>query len=98
MKTILLFLFLLIGCNLYCQNLNDTIKGNIKDVYGEVLPGAYVRIIYNDKHISEAISDIKGDYVIAVPDSLVEFKVVFSYPGFEDKVVIVNREKKKNEK
>lgn len=98
MKMILTFLTLLIGSNLYCQTPNDIIKGNVKDVYGEILLGVNIVVVHNEKNISYAVSDINGNYSLSIPDSLVEFEVKFLYIGFKEKVVIVNREKKKNEK
>ena len=84
-KTGKLLLFLLcwiLSINLNAQNL--TVKGTVKDVLGESLPGVTITIVGSPKGV---ITDIDGNYSIEVKST---DKLTFSFIGMENQTITVN--------
>ncbi|MFH6956494.1 SusC/RagA family TonB-linked outer membrane protein [Flavobacterium aquidurense] len=82
----LLFLIVLI-CNInnmFAQNIDIEIKGQVTDKNSLPLPGASISVKNSQKGV---LTDFDGNYKLKVPESAV---IVFSYVGYKTQEVIMN--------
>jgi hypothetical protein len=94
MRCVLFILFLLLSSFLQAQN-KDYIKGKVIDSNKYPVPFTNVVVKQNDKIISGTTTDLNGNYMIEIPDTLKNFIVSFIYIGWKHKDIVVIRKTKK---
>ncbi len=93
-KTLILFIFQLIGCVVFAQNVR-TIKGRITDSKTqEPMIGATVFISPNEKNVGSyapqgVVTDYDGNFLFTLPRSVKE--IVISYVGYTTKTVVLTQ-------
>ena len=96
MKNCLFTLFFFLSINASAQ-INDYITGKVLDKGNSPLPGVTV-LVFSDtqmqKKIAGSLTDIKGNYKIAVPDTLKYLTIRYSYIGMKPKEFKIKRNKK----
>ena len=84
---LIIFFSFLLSFSLMGQN-NFQIKGIVRDVKGEILPGVSIKI---SKSSIGTVSDINGQFSLTVPDEKSE--IVLTYIGFNSKVELVGNKR-----
>ena len=98
MKKILLC-FLFFGSLIAKGQKTDIVTGIVNSKEDNLpVPGVNVYIKYNNAIISSAITDVNGKYNITVPDTLRNFKIVYSFIGMKTKEIDVIRKPKNDGK
>jgi len=83
-KLLYLTICTLLSATAWAQDL--TVNGTVTDPEGEVLIG--VNIFVSDQRTIGTVTDIDGNYTIEVPEA--QDTLVFSYTGFETRLIPVN--------
>jgi len=90
-------LLLILCCSFYFQ-MPDVIKGVVKsDDDHLTLPGVSVVVEKDGKLISGTTTNMDGEYVLNIPDSLKVFTISYHFVGMKKKSFVINRTNK-NEK
>ncbi len=74
---------------IYMKNGKIFIKGTVKDKNGDRMPGVNV---YVEHYRIGTTSDVNGNYVLVIPDSISKCKITIDFVGYHKKEFLYDRQ------